>query len=76
MLSLYFSTLLKKIWFTLAEGMLLKKPVISINYSQDTEFVNNPQNTNKIANAGKQQILEKHPPVVAVQRYYDRLLQA
>ncbi|MDJ0743975.1 MAG: glycosyltransferase family 4 protein [Xenococcaceae cyanobacterium MO_167.B27] len=105
--------------YTLAEAMLLNKPVISTNYSGTTDFinyetgfpvnyqlislkpdeypfaegqkwadpdlnhaawlmnkiVNNPQETKKIADAGKQQILQNHSPMVAGQRYRDRLLK-
>jgi glycosyltransferase involved in cell wall biosynthesis len=103
--------------YTLAEAMLLNKPVIATNYSGTTDFinhdtgfpvdyqlidlkpdeypfaegqkwadpdldraawimnyiVNNPQETKKVANAGRQHILENHSLAVVGQRYRDRL---
>lgn len=105
--------------YTLAEAMLLNKPVISTNYSGTIDFINHqtgfPVNyqlislkpdeypfaegqkwadpdidhaawlmytvvndqveSNKIANAGKQQILQNHSPMIAGRRYRERLLQ-
>ena len=103
--------------YTLAEAMLLNKPVIATDYSGTTDFinhdtgfpvdyqlihlkpdeypfaegqkwadpdldraawimnyvVNNPQETKKIANAGRQHILENHSLPIVGQRYRNRL---
>ena len=103
--------------YTLAEAMLLNKPVIATDYSGTTDFinqdtgfpvdyqliplkpdeypfaegqkwadpdldraawlmnylVNNPQETKKIADAGRQQILQNHSLTVVGKRYRDRL---